>query len=52
MGVHPLSGSAVFDQSGQVVGLRQFSRYETKRESATAREFYIAASEIRAFLDE
>ena len=52
MGVHPMSGSAVFDRSGRVLGLRQFSRYRTKSEAATAREFYITAGEIRVFLDE
>ncbi|MBV1861691.1 MAG: serine protease [Nannocystaceae bacterium] len=52
MGGHPLSGSAVFDRSGRVVGLKQFRRFRTHDKASTSREFYIAASEIRAFLDE
>lgn len=52
MGAHPLSGSGVFDRAGRLVGLRQFSRYQNENKSGTARNFYITASEIRAFLDE
>ncbi len=52
VGAHPHSGSAVFDAQGKVLGLKQFRRFRTGSQGVTSREFYIAASEVRAFLDE
>ncbi len=52
VGGQPLSGSAVFDRRGRILGIKQFRRYTTSAESQTGRHFFIAASEIRAFLDE
>ncbi len=49
---HPLSGSPLLDPDGRVVGLLQYSRFNTNETVPRSWFFYLAPSEIRAFLAE
>lgn len=49
---YPLSGSPLIDARGEVVGILQYSRFDNSAEIKVKWYFYIAPSEIRAFLAE